>query len=724
MQKGGGEFNKKTQSIKSYIIRCQIMKRIFLFLVFLFSSFFLTYSQSDNHRYPENKTLSEQIKAFDRACDSLNNIGNYEEEKIIAGKALQLIPSNDFQNIANFNFYLGNAYENTNGSDSICLAIYGNTIKFAEKSGKPLYKINALGAMISFVHTQEERDKIEAQIKVAMNAVNDEYLKARALMGLASYSKISAKDGQALAYSIEALEILKKLFQQEKIPSDELAEAYYYVSRAFRNMQQEDKQLAYLKEMRRYIVRNNQLLAYYYLTIGENLFYGKDLSRATAFYDSLTSVALKCNNSLIWNSRLECDLYFAQGYVKYNDNKKALIYAKRANELNQKWGFSYYEANIYYTNGSVYLALKDYRNALAFLQKAEPLAKQNRYNAMYMLCLEKIGKCYGGLNDWKSAYLYSSKFATTQDSLATVNSEKTFAEAEEKYQNKEKQQQIELKNIQLEDAQKQKIWLLSGLGLVMIALILLGIIYRNKRKTAAIIEEKNHSLARLNGELEEANQTKARLFSIIGHDLRSPISQVYQFLKLQQLNPLLLNEDQKSQLSMKIQQATGSLLETMEDLLLWSKTQMNQFKTEFQVIDLLPVVVQSQQLLQLNIDAKNLHLERKIPENIQVKTDQYFLQTIIRNLFQNAVKASPQQGEILLECSQNENSVIFSIQNDGEVFSQEQYEQIIKRQENTRSLSGLGLHLIDELSQKIGASVRFVNAGEGKTRAELILPLN
>ena len=89
--------------------------------------------------------------------------------------------------------------------------------------------------------------------------------------------------------------------------------------------------------------------------------------------------------------------------------------------------------------------------------------------------------------------------------------------------------------------------------------------YRNKKKTAKLLDKKNRSLSKLNSDLEEANQTKAKLFSIIGHDLRSPISQVYQFLKLQQLNPDALNTEQKNELSNKIQTATGSLLETMED---------------------------------------------------------------------------------------------------------------------------------------------------------------
>jgi len=237
---------------------------------------------------------------------------------------------------------------------------------------------------------------------------------------------------------------------------------------------------------------------------------------------------------------------------------------------------------------------------------------------------------------------------------------------------------------------------------------LLFLFYRNKKRNA------DH-LAKLNAALEEANRTKARLFGIISHDLRSPISQVYQFLKLQQLRPDVLSVPQKEELNNKIQKATGSLLETMEDLLLWSKTQMNEFKTSIQSVDITETIQQALALLQLNITAKNLSVDNQIPDLLVLDTDPYYLQTIVRNLLQNAVKASPEHGKIILRA----DAKSISVANEGAPFTQQQYEAVVHDSDGGKGLTGLGLKLTDELSRKINASVYFHTETAGLTIAVL-----
>ena len=67
--------------------------------------------------------------------------------------------------------------------------------------------------------------------------------------------------------------------------------------------------------------------------------------------------------------------------------------------------------------------------------------------------------------------------------------------------------------------------------------MLLYFIYRNKEKGNKILNNQNNELEKLNSELAVANETKAKLFGIIGHDLRSPASQIVQLLQLQKENP-------------------------------------------------------------------------------------------------------------------------------------------------------------------------------------------
>jgi signal transduction histidine kinase len=190
---------------------------------------------------------------------------------------------------------------------------------------------------------------------------------------------------------------------------------------------------------------------------------------------------------------------------------------------------------------------------------------------------------------------------------------------------------------------------------------------------------------------------------------------------LQQLDPDLLSEEQKAALGDKIQKATGSLLETMEDLLLWSKTQMNAFVPDKEETSLNPVLAQSLALLHLNTEAKNITIENNVPAGAKAWADPYFLQTIFRNLLQNAVKAAPANSKVVVNYGQDAGGDRVLIQNGGSSFTQQDYEKLLSAKEDGSSLSGLGLRLVRELSEKMGARVMF-SAENGVTTAAIIFP--
>jgi len=132
-----------------------------------------------------------------------------------------------------------------------------------------------------------------------------------------------------------------------------------------------------------------------------------------------------------------------------------------------------------------------------------------------------------------------------------------------------------------------------------------------------------------------------------------------------------------------------------------------------QTVQLLPVVDSCKNLLQLNMDAKNIGLKNLITDDLTVNTDPYYLQNIIRNLLQNAVKASPENNEIEIGTTALPNGLALYIKNQGASFSQEQYEKILNSEEVVLNLNGLGLRLVDELAKKINAVISFKPATTG-----------
>jgi signal transduction histidine kinase len=241
------------------------------------------------------------------------------------------------------------------------------------------------------------------------------------------------------------------------------------------------------------------------------------------------------------------------------------------------------------------------------------------------------------------------------------------------------------------------------LGALGIISLLLYFIYRNKEKTNKILNKQNNQLETLNTELAVANETKAKLFGIIGHDLRAPVSQIVQLLQLQKENPQLLNEQSRIQHEARLKNASENVLETMEDLLLWSKSQMQHFTPQFVPVKISETVEKELNLLNQQIEDKNLKISNELSENLLRKTDENFLSIIIRNLLQNAIKYSD-EGTLVLISADEQNIFITNHSSQANADGLNALLQNIKVDSKN---SGLGLQIASDLAASINAKIFF-----------------
>lgn len=234
------------------------------------------------------------------------------------------------------------------------------------------------------------------------------------------------------------------------------------------------------------------------------------------------------------------------------------------------------------------------------------------------------------------------------------------------------------------------------------------------------LDKQNATLIHLNQQLEEANRTKAKLFAIIGHDFRSPISQIYQLLKLQQSQSKLIKAEEKETLETQIRTATSSLLDSMEDLLMWSKSQMQLFNIIKEPVDVSELCRQCINLLENVIRDKELYIKLDMPPDTILETDTNFLLAILRNIIHNAIKASPEKGLIIIRFEESKNLKILKVINQGALFTQQNYLEALHQTQTSKLLTGgLGLMIIDELSKQIGAKVSFETINDNETCCKL-----
>jgi len=674
------------------------------------------------------RTLHDKVQAWHTYCNQLigsGNIDNYKKLTIAGRQGMALVPNDSSRVKALFSLFAGVAHEHLKHYDSAVLYLT-QAAAFARKTNHMSYEMLALTRLDNIYsytsNTVLRKDNIKRMLQIS-DTSTDLKIKEQAADMLGGYYRGINDYNKSMDYKIRSINLYKELLKADTAFSTPLNLGYKLsnIGNLFNEIGQHNKAVEYLNEARVYIgdkalTGNEETLYIYYI----QAFLGLDKTDSAEKYYQLIYQGMAGRDTL-FNVMTTANYLFGKFYLNKSNIDRAYSYAVKSYVFGKKSPDSDSRTQSGQLLGSVFYEQGKYKEALLLLNSS--LYSSFEFDReTYANIHQTIADCYAKTNNWDSAYKHFKIYSAINDSLLLASANKNFADAEAKFQNKEKQQQINNKNLQLSTSRKQQWWMIVGLTLLSLLAVLLIIIYRNKKRTAEVLDEKNIILAKLNTSLEEANQTKAKLFSIISHDLRSPISQVYQFLKLQQLNPKLLNEQQKNELSDKIQTATGSLLETMEDLLLWSKTQMSEFKTSMQVSPLLPVIDACKNLLKLNSDSKNIVYKNLIPADLSVNTDPYYLQNIIRNLLQNAIKASPENGEIEIGSRQTDGGLVIYIKNQGGAFTQQQYQHILTSEEAAKNLNGLGLRLVAELSDKIGASINFKTTNSASAHVEIAIP--
>ena len=297
---------------------------------------------------------------------------------------------------------------------------------------------------------------------------------------------------------------------------------------------------------------------------------------------------------------------------------------------------------------------------------------------------------------------------------------------EAKFQNEYKQQKIgelnkdnDVKNEQLKQERNTRFFLIGGAGLLFIALLSIYFGFRTKQKANKLLDKKNQELDLLNEQLSGANQTTAKLFSIISHDLRSPVSQLFTFLRVQQVNPNQISAEQKEIHQKKLLSSATNLLATMEDLLLWSKSQMEHFELEIDEINMDQLFSESKALMQNQADAKNIKIDIGALNLVKLKSDQNLLMIVLRNLLQNAINHSFNDTSILLNAENPNQQPIISIVNLGAQITTEKIDELLSNNNVNSKSSGYGLLIVKELLQKLNATLQ-IESLESATTMKII----
>jgi len=479
------------------------------------------------------------------------------------------------------------------------------------------------------------------------------------------------------------------------------------LSKLYLNTQMADKSLASLRKGERFAdvspVVSNRLLSSFveaFTTSGNidsALRYNNELATRTKNQGSFPSELVSSN------------LNIAIYYIDHKQYAKALPYLNKGDSLAAVIKSPFLVFQVQMIKGHYLEATGQFAAAIPLLNQALPVAEQlNKDLQANILNYEALS--YKGLGDTKTALQYFEQYVALQDTLNKEKLSRTFADLETRYQTNEKQDQIvsldqknKLNILELKQASNTKMLLILGLISLGIFSLLLYFIYRNKEKLNKILNHRNHQLDTLNHELSVANDTKAKLFGVISHDLRAPVSSIVQLLHLQKENPEHFNSELRQHYDERLNKASENVLETMEDLLLWSKSQMNNFVPQNKVVKIKPLLLQEIALLGEQAKEKELRVHLNVSPEISWNTDENFIAGILRNLIQNAIKESHNNGEITVDG----DAAQISITNAAGDKNAEELNLILQQNQVSSKYSGLGLHIVKDFAARLGIKVYF-----------------
>lgn len=230
-------------------------------------------------------------------------------------------------------------------------------------------------------------------------------------------------------------------------------------------------------------------------------------------------------------------------------------------------------------------------------------------------------------------------------------------------------------------------------------------------------------------ELEKINNTKDKLFSILAHDLKSPL------ITLKNISGkinYLIKKDQPDRIidiGKTIEDKVSNLSIFLDNLLNWSLQQRGHITYNPIQIQLNEITEEILNIYEDHIDEKNLKVINEIPSEAKCFADRNSIHAVIRNLISNSIKYSPSGEVITLNFQFGKSYHIYSINDNGPGIEQKiidslyNNENIIsKKGTKGESGTGLGLLISKDLVELNKGHIKFISNYNKGTKVEIHLP--
>ncbi len=394
--------------------------------------------------------------------------------------------------------------------------------------------------------------------------------------------------------------------------------------------------------------------------------------------------------------------YHAAGRLEEADAEldTAIIAARQVKEL-------YYETAIVMLYGQYAFDRGDTDAAEQFYLEALDMAKESHYDQFYLECLQGAYLATRSSHPERSlSYLEES--VKIRDTIYNEEMQDLVRDYQVKYQLAEKQYELELQ----EEKARQNIRLFN-VSLVVVALLLIVVI----ALILNVIQRK-----RRNEMLLRLNSTKDQLFTMVSHDIKTPVLAQEKVLDLmsEHINDIPL--EYIKEYLVALQSSTKDMKIKLVNLISWVKGMLVDADKQTEFFNLRETVDKVVQSQAFEIDLKSLKVTNDIPANWVGNDDSQIVEMVLQNIVSNAVKYSYDKGEIRLEAEDDGKHYMIKVIDHGKGISKDKLGKLMQMLTSStegtggESGTGIGLFVSKQIMERNGGIIMIESEeGEGTT---------
>ncbi|WP_373825042.1 response regulator [Bacteroides heparinolyticus] len=232
-------------------------------------------------------------------------------------------------------------------------------------------------------------------------------------------------------------------------------------------------------------------------------------------------------------------------------------------------------------------------------------------------------------------------------------------------------------------------------------------------------------------ELQRSIAGRDKLYSVIAHDLRSPMGSIKMVLNMLILNlPAEKIGEEMYELLIMANQTTEDVFSLLDNLLKWTKSQIGKLNVVYQDVNLVELTDSVIDIFNMVAKLKKITIKETKSDKIMVNADIDMLKTVVRNLLSNAIKFSKENSEVLVTIKEEDDMAVVSVQDYGCGISEEGQKKLLHTDThfstfgtNNEEGSGLGLLLCKDFVMKNGGKLWFTSKEKEGSTFSFSIPL-